>query len=463
MRTTSKRRKQKAVRIDVEALSQVAANAAGIDLGGSTHWVAVPPDRDEQPVREYSAYTRGLHEIADWLRDCRVTTVAMESTGVLWIPLYEILEKRGFRVCLVNARHVKNVPGRKSDVLDCQWLQKLHSYGLLHASFRPTEDFAKLRTYLRHRETLMLSASAHTQRMQKALTLMNVQLHRAIADVTGDTGLRIIRDIVAGQHDPKALAKHRDHRCKANEEEIAEALRGEYREEHVFTLHQSLQLYDAYQASILACDQQIAQLLDHLRQSLPSVPLPPLQPKTRRKKKRAKEFLPDVRESLQALTLGVDLTVTTGLGDLTALQLIAEIGTDMSRWPSAAHFVAWTTLAPSCRITGGKHLASKRTRSAHPVARILRLAAVNAGKTQTAIGAFYRRLAASKGNAKAVVATAAKLARIIYAMLSKHTPFADPGAAFYEQRHRDRVVRNLKRRAGQLGFTLVQVPEEAPM
>lgn len=466
MKTARKRRKQRVRRIDFDALSLVDPNAAGIDVGGSTHWVAVPSDRDAEPVREFSVYTSGLHELANWISACGVASVAMESTGVLWVPLYEILEKRGIRVCLVNARHVKNVPGRKSDILDCQWLQKLHAYGLLQASFRPEADFVKLRTYLRHRESLMQSASAHIQRMQKSLTLMNVQLHRAITDVTGETGMRIIRDIVSGQHEPKELAKHRDHRCKASEEEIAEALRGEYREEHLFVLRQALELYDAYQAQILACDLQIERMLEYLRKNLPQVPPAALsKPRASRKKKRAKEFLPDVREALYCLTLGVDLTLTTGLGELTALQLIAEIGTDMSRWPTAGHFVSWTTLAPSCRITGGKRLASHRAHSAHPVARILRLSAVNAGKTQTAIGAFYRRLAASKGSAKAVVATAAKLARIIFTMLKNRTSFNDPGANAYELRYRDRVVRNLKRRAAELGFDLqpTTCPEGAPV
>jgi transposase len=350
----------------------------------------------------------------------------MESTAVLWVPLYELLEARKIRVCLVNARHVQNVPGRKSDVLDCQWLQKLHSYGLLRASFRPDADFIKLRTYLRHREVLMQSASAHVQHMQKTLTLMNVQLHVVLTDITGETGMRIIRDIVAGKCDPVALAEHRDPRCRATKGEIAEALRGEYRDELLFVLRQALELYDRYQQSLTECDRAIEQLLEQLRANTPGLADLPALPEVksaRRKnsKRRAKEFQPDVREALYCITLGVDLTATTGLGDLTVLQLIAEIGTDMNRWPTAKHFVAWTTLAPSCRITGGKRLTSRRPASSHRVANILRMAALNAGKSKTALGAFYRRLAMRIGSAKAVVATAAKLARIIYTMLKTRT------------------------------------------
>lgn len=457
------RKKRTVKRIDFGALAQIEPNAAGIDCGGREHWVAVPSDRDPEPVRSFPTVTSGLHALADWLQACGVVTVAMESTGVLWVPLYEILEARGVRVCLVNARHVKNVPGRKSDVMDCQWLQKLHSYGLLRASFRPDAEFVTLRTYLRHRESLMQSAAEHIQHMQKAMTLMNVHLHVVLSDVTGETGMAIIRDIVAGRRDPEALAEHRNYRCRASKAEIAAALRGEYRDELVFVLGQALGLYDRYQESLAECDRAIAQHVERLRAMAPAVEelpaLPPPKPSRRTNKKtRAKDFLPNVREALYAITLGVDLTATVGLDDLTVLQLIAEIGTDMSRWPTADHFVSWTTLAPSCRITGGKRLPSRRPQSAHRVARILRLAAVNAGRSKTAIGAFYRRLTLRIGSGKAVVATAAKLARTIYSMIKNRTAFVDAGEEAYDQRYRNRVVLNLKRRAADLGFELVAQP-----
>jgi len=456
MEGKGKRNRKPRVRFD--AMSVIEPNAAGIDIGASEHWVAVPPDRAEEFVRSFSAYTGELHKLADWLVECGITTVAMESTGVYWVPLYGILEARGIRVCLVNAHHVRSVPGRKSDVLDCQWLQKLHSCGLLRASFRPEGQFVKLRTYLRHRESLMQGASSHIQHMQKALTLMNVQLHRAIADVTGTTGMAVIRDIVAGNHDPEVLANHRNHRCRASKDEIVAALRGEYREEELFVLRQALELYDDYQSKIEQCDREIARMLQELEKNAAPLEIPASPAKPGREKRRAKEFLPEVRLPLYRITSGVDLTQMTGLGELTALQIISEIGTDMSRWASPNHFSAWATLAPSCRITGGKRFPSRRPSSAHRVAQILRLAAVNAGRTQTAIGAFYRRMCARIDKGKAVVATAAKLARIIYIMLKNRVPFTDPGADAYQQRYRHRIVRNLKRKAAELGYDLVPVP-----
>jgi len=453
--STQSKRKTKGRIPNFEALTAIQADAAGIDVGAKAHWVAVPPDRDATPVRTFAAYTNGLHAIADWLKSCGITTVAMESTGVYWVPLYELLEAQGFRVCLVNARHVRNVPGRKSDVLDCQWIQKLHSYGLLRASFRPDIEFAQLRTYVRHRETLMQNAVVHVQHMQKALSLMNVQLHVAITDITGTTGMRIIREIVAGQFDPEHLAQHRDPRCKAKHAEIVEALKGQYRAEHLFVLRDALELYDAYQTKIAECDKQIAALLSKIQQAGPPDLPPPPPPARIRKKTRAKQFLPNVRDVLYRITGGADLTAVVGLAELTAVQVLAEIGTDMSPWPTANHFVSWTTLAPSCRITGGKHYASRRPQSAHRVAQILRMAAVNTSRTQTAIGAFYRRLAARIGKAKAVVATAAKLARVIFTMIKNRVPFADAGVGAYERQYRDRVVGSLKRRAAELGFDLL--------
>lgn len=430
-------------------------NAAGIDVGAASHFVAVPVDRDDEPVREFSAFTTGLHALADWLQACGVATVAMESTGVYWIPLYDLLEERGIEVFLVNAQHIKGVPGRKSDVLDCQWLQQLHSYGLLRRSFRPDADFLKLRTYLRHRGTLIEARSSLVQQMQKALTLSNVQLHLVVTDIVGQTGMRIIRDILAGNHDPKSLANHRHYRCKASADEIAEALRGEFREEHLFLLRHAVDLHDAYGAKLAECDHVLEQLLHYVVSQqcadIQRLPLPKPQKKPQRRPKEA-QF--DIRGPLYQLT-GVDLTAVPGLNELSALQLIGEIGIDMARWPTADHFVSWTTLAPSCRITGGKAKPSRRPASAHRVADILRMAAMNAGRTTSALGGFYRRLAVRAGKGKAIVALAAKLARIIYAMLRNQTAFEDGGAAAYEERYRARVVRNLERRAQDLGFQLL--------
>jgi transposase len=427
------------------SLPVLEANAAGIDIGSAEHWVAVPIGRSEQHTCSFSAMTRGLHELADWLQVCGIETVAMEATGVYWVPLYEILEARGLRVCLVNARHAHNVPGRKSDVLDCQWLQQLHTYGLLRGSFRPGPDFVALRTYLRHRESLLRSNARFIQQMQKSMSLMNIKLDRVVSDTAGETSMRIIRDIVAGQHDPEVLARHRDPRCKATKSEIAESLRGTYRKDLLFTLRHSLELYDAHQRRLIECDAQIQSLVDAIAAAAPTIEPPETATKVRRNRRRDPKL--NIHASLYRITGGVDLYQVAGIAELTAVQLIAEIGTDMSPWPTAKHFASWTTLAPGCRITGGKRYRPKRPRSTHRVAQILRMAAVSAGRTDSALGAFYRRLSARIGKAKAVVATAAKLARIIYTLLKNGSRFEETGADAYEQRYRARVVRNLKKRA----------------
>ena len=434
-------------------LERMNPNAAGIDCGAETHYVAVPPDRDATPVRAFTTFTTDLHRLADWLAACGVTTVAMESTGVYWIPLYEILEARDLEVVLVNARHVKNVPGRKTDVVDCQWLQELHSVGLLRGSFRPTAAIAALRAYLRHRETLVQSATTHVQRMQKALVQMNLQLPIVISDITGVTGLRILRDIIAGQTDPHALAQHRDHRCQASEAEITAALTGHYRPEHVFVLHQNLALFDAYQAQLATCDAAIEAHLLTLTAQAPAPRSPVPAPRTR-KKPRNNEPRFEIRRSLHHLT-GVDLTQIDAIGPYSALRLLAEIGTDMSRWPTDKHFTSWLTLAPRNKISGGRLLSSRTQPSANRAAIILRMAAMNLGRTDTALGAFYRRLAYRVGKAKAITATARKLAILVYRTLKDGLVYEDPGAAAYDAQHRLRVLRRLRQRAATLGFALL--------
>jgi len=272
-------------------LERINPNAAGIDCGSETHHVAVPPERDPEPVRSFKTFTGDLHRLADWLGACGIKTVAMESTGVYWIPIFEILEARGFEVVLVNSRHIKNVPGRKTDVLDCQWIQELHSVGLLRGSFRPAAEIASLRAYLRHREKLVQSAATHTQRMQKTLVQMNLQLHNVISDITGITGMRILRDIVAGVMDPLVLAAHRDHRCRASQDDIAASLTGNYRAEHRFMLRQDLELFDTFQRQIQACDAEIESLLNTLaaKQRTPKAPTPA----PRRKPRFCDNELPD--------------------------------------------------------------------------------------------------------------------------------------------------------------------------
>jgi len=325
-------------------LRRIHPNAAGIDCGSESHYVAVPADRDDEPVRKFRTFTTDLHRLADWLLESGIETVAMEATGVYWIPIYEILEERGLEVLLVNARHVRNVPGRKTDVADCQWIQELHSFGLLRGSFRPSAEIARLRAYLRHREKLIQDAGDHVRRMQKALIEMNVQLHNVISDVTGVTGMLIMRDIVAGVTDPKVLASHRHSQCRASESEIEASLSGSYRPEHVFVLQQNLELYDAYQRQTKACDAEIESLLHEMatRRCEPDTPLP-----SARSRFRATANAPrfEIREVLYRLS-GADLTQIDSIGPYTALRLISEIGTDMTRWPTEKNFTSWMTVAP---------------------------------------------------------------------------------------------------------------------
>lgn len=450
-----RRRHSPKPRVSPSVLDHINPNAAGIDCGSAEHFVAVPPDRDATPVRSFPTFTGDLHRLADWLTACRVTSVAMEATGVYWIPLYEILDARGLTVLLVNARHVKNVPGRKSDVSDCEWLRDLHIVGLLRGSFRPTDGIVALRAYLRHRDTLIQTAGSHVQRMQKALVQMNVQLPLVVSDITGVTGLRILRDIVAGRTDPHALAQHRDYRCHASEAEIVAALTGNYRPEHVFGLRQNLEAFDYVQQQLAACDTVIEAHLHTLAALTPptSTPLPTARP---RQKPQGNEPRFELRTPLHQLT-GVDLSQVDGIGPYTTLRLLSEIGTDMMRWPTDKHFTSWLTLAPKNKVSGGRLLSSRTQPSANRAAAILRMVAMNLGRTQTALGAFYRRLAFRVGKAKAITATARKLAILIYHMLKGDLVYQDPGADAYNAHDRVRVLRRLRQRAEHLGFALVDL------
>jgi transposase len=449
------RRRSPKPRQSPAALERLHPHAAGIDCGSAEHFVAVPSDRGPTPVRSFPTFTGDLQRLAEWLTACRITHVAMEATGVYWIPIFEILDARGFQVILVNARHVKNLPGRKSDVSDCEWLRDLHILGLLRGSFRPADGIVALRGYLRHRATLIESAGSLVQRMQKALVQMNVQLPLVVSDITGVTGLRILRDIVAGQRDPQQLAQHRDYRCHATEAEIVAALTGNYRPEHVFVLQQNLNLFDIYQQHLATCDAAIEGHLAGLVATAtpPSTSLPTAR---RRQKPRENEPRFDVRTPLHQLT-GVDLSQIDGIGPYNALRLLAEIGTDMTRWPTEKHFTSWLTLAPQNKISGGRLLSSRTQPSANRAAAIFRLAAMNLGRTQTALGAFYRRVAFRIGKAKAITATARKLAVLVYRTLKDHILYADPGADAYNAQDRTRIVRRLRQRAEHLGFGLVNL------
>jgi transposase len=436
-------------------LERINHHAAGIDCGSAVHFVAVPPDRDPDPVQSFPTFTPDLVRLADWLIACGVTTVAMEATGVYWIPIFELLEERGLAVLLVNARHVKNVSGRKTDVSDCEWLRDLHTVGLLRGSFRPTEAIVALRAYLRHRQTVVDTASTYVHRMQKALTQMNLQLPLVLSDLTGKTGMRILRALVAGQRDPAQLAQYRDPRCHATLAQVTAALTGHYRSEHLFVLQQNLELFDMCQTQLAACDHAIDAHVITLTAAVapPAATLPPPRVTTR---PRGYEPTFDMRAPLHHLT-GVDLTQIDGLGPYTVMKLVSEIGTDMTRWPSAKHFTSWLTLAPQNKISGGRLLSSRTVPSANRAAAVFRLAAMSLTRTQTALGAFYRRLASHTGKPKAITALARKLAALVYRMLKGEIVYQDLGAAVYDAQDRERTIRHLRKRATFLGFELVNI------
>ena len=438
-------------------LSLLNPNAAGIDVGASSHYAAVPADRAEQSVREFEAFTTDLYRLADWLAECEVETVVMESTGVYWIPLFGVLEERGFTVMLVDPRRIKNVPGRKTDVLDCQWLQQLHTYGLLSGAFRPEAEIRRLRSYLRQRAMLVQYASHHIQHMQKALTQMNVKLQHVISNITGKTGMDIMQAIVDGERDPRKLARLRDHRIRADEATIAKSLRGHWREEHIFELSQALELYQVYQGKIAECDREIEAQLERFEDRSDGEP-PPANGK-KRNQKNAPRF--DAQSHLYRMT-GVDLTRIDGVDAHTALKVISEIGTDMTKWPSAKHFASWLGLSPHNRITGGKVISSRTKPSANRAAAALRLAANALHRSDSALGAFLRRKKAQLGAPKAITATAHKLARTIYSMLRYGQEYVDAGAEYYESQYRQRALRAAKRRAAQLGYDLVPIADAQP-
>lgn len=447
----TRRKKQQAPRqiVDFDVLEQINEHAAGVDLGAEEIWVAVPRSRDAEPVRCFGTWTAELQAIAAWLKTCGVRTVAMESTGIYWVPLYELLEHAGFEVYLVNARHIKNVSGRKTDVLDCQWIQQLHTYGLLRPSFRPPEHIAAIRALVRQREMLTQYRSAHIQHMQKALLLMNVQLTTVLSDITGVTGMQIIRAIVAGERDPHVLASYRNAKCAKSEEQIAQALEGHYQREHLFALQQAVELYDFYGQQLQACDAELEQFY---AQCEPQSPVqPPPRPAQQKRRKNQPHF--DLATALFQMT-GVDLTAVDGLDALTVQTIISEVGVDMSPWPTDKHFGAWLGLAPRNQTSGGKVKRRDTAKNSNRAATAFRVAAQSIARSDSAVGAFYRRIKAKHGAPKAITATAYKLARIVYHMLKERVPYHDLGATHYEIQYRERTLRNLQTRAAKLGYRL---------
>jgi transposase len=438
------------------ALPILQPDAAGIDIGATAHYVAVPTDRDPHPVRCFGTFTADLHALADWLAACGVRTVAMESTGVYWIPLFQILETRGFEVYLVNARQVKNVPGRKSDVADCQWLQYLHAVGLLAASFRPPDPICAVRSLLRHRESLVQYAAAHVQHMHKALTQMNVHVHHVLSDLTGTSGLAIVDAILAGERDPHTLARLRDPRVKAPLETLAQALEGDWRPEHLFTLRQALTAYRHYQQLLVDCDAEIERHLAACVSRIDPQDNPPPPARDPRAKPQGNAVrLPhgNLRLELYRI-LGVDLTQVPGLGPTSVHTLFTELGADLSAFPTVKHFTSWLGLCPDNRISGGKVLSVKTRDVRSRAARTLRLAAQALHHSETPLGAFYRRMRTKLGAPKAITAAAHKLARIIYRLLTTRQPYDESVYARDEERYQQRRLQRARREAAALGYDL---------
>lgn len=426
-------------------------NAGGIDIGAREIFVAVPPERAPQSIRSFQTFTQDLYELAAWLKECSVDTVAMESTGVYWIPLYQILEDAGIEVCLVNARHAKSVPGRKSDVQDCQWLQFLHSVGLLSASFRPAQEVCAIRTVLRHRQGLVKMAAMHIQHMQKALSQMNLQIHHVLSDITGKSGLAIIDAILAGERDPYKLANLRNERVKTSEEIIAKSLVGDYRPEHIFTLRQSLTTYRAYEKLVDECDSEINRLLGEFNG--PSDSEEPLAKKPRKKRNRSSADSLLARELKRAF--GVDLTEIPAIDVGTAQTLFGEIGPDFTKFRSASAFASWLTVCPHNDISGGKVLSSRTRQSKSRSAASLRMAAQTLSHDKSALGDFFRRMRAKFGAPKAITAAAHKLARIIYHLVTTAQNFDDSHFAADQMQYLQRQQAKLHAKARALGFQLV--------
>ena len=439
------------------SLEMVHPDAAGIDIGNESHYVAVPPKRDSQPVRRFGCTTAELKAMAEWLKQCRIRTVAMQSTGVYWIAVYDILEEAGLQVYLVNARETKNLPGRKSDVQESQWLMKLHTYGLLRNSFRPSHEIRTLRTYWRQRHDLVRSAGRHIQRMQKALTQMNIQLANVLSDVSGTTGQAIIKAILAGERDPHKLAVFRDPRVKASEEQIARSLEGNWEEDLLFVLKQEQDGYEFCQKQMAECDRRLEQYLQQREDRSQGACLPEEKRKERLRKKKGNAPQFGLRADLFRMT-GTDLTQIDGIDVMTATTILSEAGWDMSKWKTEDHFVSWLRLCPDNRISGERIIGKGRLPTNNRISIALKMAASTLRMSNTYVGAQFRRLRTKLGAPVAIKAMAAKLARLVYRMLRYGMKYVDQGAQFYEAQHRNRQINYLKWKAAKLGFQIIDAP-----
>lgn len=439
-----------------EKMDVMHRDAAGIDIGSEVHYVAVPEDRDNPSVRSFGCFTPDLEAMAAWLKRCRVRTVVMESTGVYWVPAFQVLEANGFDVKLVDANHAKDAPGRKTDVWDCRWLRKLHTFGMLRGCFIPPADVTELRTYWRHRATLVEACSQQTLRMHKALEQMNIQLHKALTDVTGVTGMSIIRAIMAGERDPVRLAAMRDRRVKASEETLVKALTGNYRPEHLFTLKQALETFDFLHTKMRECDEQICQCMSRFEdKNGPTAPPPGcFPPQNKHISRRKNEPYFDMSSELRRI-FGVDLTRIAGISSLTAMTILSECGPDLSAFPTQRRFCSWLGLCPNHRITGGKVKSNRTRKVSNRLANAFRISAQSLHHSNSALGAFFRRMSSRRGMPKAITATAHKLARIVYMMLTRGAQHVEQGQIQYEQQYQERRLKSLQKQAATLGYTLL--------
>ena len=437
----------------VKMLQNTNPNTAGIDIGATEIYIAVPHDRDSNPVRRFDTFTADLHDAAKWLKDCSIDSIAMESTGVYWIPVFQILESYGFEVVLVNARHVKNVPGRKTDVQDCQWLQYLHSVGLLRGSHRPPQEVCAVRSLLRHRDGLVKTAASHIQHMQKSLTQMNLQIHNVISNITGVTGLAILDAILSGERDPHKLAALKDGRIKATKDTIAKSLEGDYLPEHVFTLKQSLQVYRHYQQMMAECDREIESHLNNFASRIDVDQNPPPTTSTSRKGKGNEPNF-DLRTHMHRI-LGTDLTQIEGINSVTAHVFFTEVGCDVSKFPKGGNFVSWLNLCPGNKISGGKILSSHTLPGKNRLAKSLQMSAMSLWRSNSYLGNYYRRKRAKNGAPSAITDTAHKLARIIYHLVKTGQQFDESVFSIQEEAHQERVLRNLKNKAKSMGYQIV--------
>lgn len=427
----------------------VNPDAAGIDVASRWHFVAVPPDRDSRPIRRFGCYTADLIAMAEWLVGCGIKTVAMESTGVYWVPVYDVLQQYGIEVHLVDARQTKNASGKKSDVQDCEWIRRLHSYGLFSSAFLPKKEIVPLRAYWRHRKNLVEQCARLIQLMHKALEQMNVQLHKVVTDVTGQTGMAIIRAIAAGEREPAQLVLFRHPGCKLGKEEFVAALSGNFKPEHVFSLQQSLAAFDSFQDQLRQCDLKIQAYMA----KLPTRGESPTPKPVVKRRKNQPHF--DLRTE-QIRVSGVDLCTIPGIDVLTAQIVFSEVGLDVDRFPSEKHFASWLCLSPNNRKTGGRIRSRRTRRNSHRLTIALGVAAQSVGRSKTALGAFYRRLAARIGPAQANTATARKLACLIYRMLKYGQSFVEQGQEAYEAAYHKHALQRLRKHAHNLGFKLFE-------